>query len=125
MPDGVQGTGLRTSWVQILRSLSWLMAALAYIGVPGFAFWDIRRDEAAQIAASGRPICGNVQMAITVLAVFAVAAFSLLASLFGAPALFKLQRPKPWARILEWVILATPLLISMVIITWGSFFAGL
>lgn len=91
------------------RKLSWVIAVLAYIGVPILAWLALQRDAEAQHVAHAFG-CGNVAMGIMIFSFILSGALSLVASVLGFASFRGLPSPRPQLRILELAVLAFPLL---------------
>jgi len=104
------------------RKLSWLLAGIAYIGPPLWAYFSSVADQHAQLAAYGFIKCGNTQTGITFLACVASGSLSSVALALGLVSLRSVPSPRPRARLLEMVAVSMPLLVAVLIVSsplWG------
>jgi len=91
------------------RTLSWSLAALAYLGPPAWAHLAIAADRSAQMAANGSVLCGTYELTVTALAIAASGALSLLALAFRATSMWRVAGPRTSLRVLEIGVIAMPL----------------
>jgi hypothetical protein len=93
------------------RTLSLLIALLAYFGPPIWAYFAIEADAKAQMAGRGW-VCGNPEIGIVILAGIASSLMSLVATGFGVAAFFGLSKPRPKLRIVELALILLPFLVA-------------
>ena len=95
------------------RKLSWLLAAIAYIGPPLWAYFSNVADQHTQLSAYGFIKCGYTQTTNTLLACVASGSLSSLALGLGLVSLRCVPSPLPPTRKLEIIAVSGPLLMAI------------
>ena len=95
------------------RKLSWLLAVIAYLGAPLWAWFAIESDRGAQTAAYGFVKCGNPMIGIMLLACLISGAASMLAAGLGVASYLGASGPRPKVRVLEIAALSFPLPVAL------------
>ena len=90
-----------------------MLAAVAYLGVPLWAWFAIGSDQDAQRTAYGFVKCGTPMIGIILLACVISGASSLLALGLGVVSYRNVSGPRPKARVLEIAALSLPLVPAM------------
>jgi hypothetical protein len=98
------------------RKLSWLLAAIAYLGPPLWAYFAIKAAQDAQMAAYGFIKCGTPMAMTTLSACKASGLLSLLATGFAIASFRSASRPLLKTRVLEIVAVSVPLVVAVVIL---------
>ena len=88
-----------------------LIAVLAYLGPPIWAYFAIEADAKAQLTDRGW-VCGNPMIGIICLAGVASSVLSLAAAGFGVASFCAMPRPRPKVRVAELGFLLFPFLIA-------------
>lgn len=95
----------------MMRQLSLLLAAMAFIAVPIWAYLsgeaDVRAQAEAQGWACGLPILGMYMFALLISGLLSAVALTL-----GVLAYRRLPSPKPGARPFELIVIAAPLVLA-------------
>jgi hypothetical protein len=94
------------------RKISLLLAALAFFGVPLWAYLRASADVEMQRDVHGF-VCGMPILAIYFLALVGSSLLSVAALCFGVPSYRALSVPRSKARMLELAVLALPLLVTV------------
>ncbi len=95
----------------MVRKLSWLMSALAYVLPPTWAYFEqVSLYEAAKV--HGGYICGLAMLGISGLACLGAASLSGIALVLGWLSYRSLPKPRPRARMAELAVLAIPMLLG-------------
>ena len=94
------------------RKLSWLLAALAYLGPPVWAHWAVTADQNAQRTAYGFVKCATPHGMIALWACAVSGLLSLLAIAFALATYRLVPSPRPKPRVLEIGAVAAPALVA-------------
>jgi hypothetical protein len=95
------------------RKLSWMIATIAYVGAPVWAWFAIASDRDAQMSAYGFVKCGTPMIGIILWACILAGASSLLALGLGTASFRKMPSPRPRMRVLEIGALSIPLVLAI------------
>jgi hypothetical protein len=95
------------------RKISVLLASIALFGMPLWAYLQASADAVTQRNVHGF-VCGMPILAIYFLALIGASLLSVAALCFGVPSYRALSQPRPKARLFELVVLALPLLVTVV-----------
>ena len=95
------------------RKLSLLFASLALVGMPLWAHLQAAADAESQRNVHGF-VCGMPILAIYFWALIGASLLAVTALIFGVPSYRALSPPRPKARMIELVVLALPLLVTVV-----------
>ena len=98
------------------RKLSLLLAAIAFIAVPAWAYRQAGATTRAMTQAHGHSVaCGLPILGIYLFALLVAGIISALALLPGVLAYRALSRPRPAIRLLELAVVGLPLLLALVV----------
>ena len=94
------------------RKLSWLLAAVACVAPPIWAYVATTSDLNTQRAAYGFVKCGTPMISIILLACIASGALSMVATGFGVASIRLIPKPRPKIRLFELLVLLLPTLVA-------------
>lgn len=98
------------------RTLSLLLAGIAYVAVPVWAYWQGQMLSSAQAKAHQAYVCGLPVLGILLAAIAMSGLIAALALIPGVLAYRKLPRPRGVMRVLELVVVGLPALLALVVV---------
>ena len=95
------------------RKIAGILGLLAYVAPPVWAYFE-QLSIYKEIEGQNGYVCGLPFLAIIILAGIGAAILSGLAVLFGVLAFHTLEKPRPFLRKVELVVLGLPLILSVI-----------